>query len=104
MQKIGNNITQAEKYGSYWGVKPNLIDSKPKHLFERSSEVVLSPRLRNVADLQMEGYSRKGVAEKLGISLNTVNGYVKQIYSFFGVGSRVEFLIAYSNFSKEKSS
>lgn len=52
----------------------------------------LSPRLRVVFALLLQGWNRKRVAEHLGITANTVAGYQKQIYRHFDVTSHPELL------------
>jgi DNA-binding CsgD family transcriptional regulator len=51
------------------------------------SASILSPRLRTVLNLMIEGWSRKQVAHQLGITENTIHGYVKEIYRHYGVHS-----------------
>lgn len=57
----------------------------------------LYPRHRTVLNLLGDGWSRKKIADHLGISLNTVHGYTKDIYKHFGVHSQAELL---SRFTK----
>jgi DNA-binding CsgD family transcriptional regulator len=47
----------------------------------------LYPRQRVIFNLLLQGYGRKSISEHLGISINTVSGYVKTIYKHFGVQS-----------------
>ena len=47
----------------------------------------LSPRLATVLQWLLKGASRKQIAGHLGISINTVHGYVKALYLHFGVRS-----------------
>ena len=49
---------------------------------------VLSPRLRLVLNMLVEGSDRKTMAARLGISLNTLNDYIKKIYAHFAVNSQ----------------
>lgn len=48
----------------------------------------LSPREREILQLELEGYLGKEIADKLAISLSTVKGHVGSIYRKLGVGSR----------------
>ena len=63
------------------------------HVHE-SPEAVLTtvPRLpvrqRLALELLLQGHSRKTIAEDMDISINTVSGYVRDIYRFFGVTSQ----------------
>ncbi len=52
----------------------------------------LSPRCRLVLNLLLESHSRKFIADELGISIHTVSGYVKEIYSAFRVRSHAELM------------
>ncbi|MFI4896760.1 MAG: helix-turn-helix transcriptional regulator [Phycisphaerales bacterium JB059] len=45
----------------------------------------LSPRLRTVFGLLLEGWTRKQMAEHLGLSVNTIAEYTKAIYRHFEV-------------------
>ncbi|HEY3789085.1 MAG TPA: helix-turn-helix transcriptional regulator [Urbifossiella sp.] len=60
--------------------------------YHEPSPAKLSPRMRQVLKCLLEGDSDKQVAARLGISTNTVNQYVKGIYSHFHVMSRTELL------------
>ena len=58
---------------------------------ERTTQVPNLPvRERLVLELLLQGYSRKAIASTMGISINTVAGYAKNIYRFFGVASHGE--------------
>jgi DNA-binding CsgD family transcriptional regulator len=57
----------------------------------------LYPRHRTVLNLLGDGWPRKKIAAHLGISENTVHGYVKEIFKHFGVHSQSELL---SRFTK----
>jgi DNA-binding NarL/FixJ family response regulator len=50
----------------------------------------LYPRHRTVLNLLCEGWSRKKIADHLGLSVNTVHGYAKVIFKHFGVHSQSE--------------
>lgn len=65
-------------------------ESWPEHPREGISK--LSPRLRSVLTLLVQGHSRKQIAWDLGISENTLGGYIKEIYSAFNVHSQAELL------------
>lgn len=59
----------------------------------------LAPKLRMVMNLLIEGLGRKQIADSLEISPNTLSGYIKDVYKYFGVGSQPElmrkFLVGY---------
>ncbi len=56
----------------------------------------LSPRLREIISLLVQGRARKQIADDLDISLNTVHGYIKDIYRHFGVSSHPELITRFS--------
>ncbi len=56
---------------------------------EQTTQVPQLPvRERLVLELLLQGYSRKAIATTMGISINTVAGYAKNIYRFFHVDSQ----------------
>jgi DNA-binding CsgD family transcriptional regulator len=50
----------------------------------------LTPRQTECLRLYYEGYNSTEVAKLMGITASTVQGYMKDIRSHFGVGTRVE--------------
>ena len=52
----------------------------------------LSPRLRTILHFLLKGNSRKQIANLLGIQLNTVHGYVRNLYVVFQVNSQISLL------------
>jgi hypothetical protein len=62
----------------------------------QSPETVLThvPRLpvrqRLALELLLQGHSRKTIADDMNISVNTVSGYVRDIYRFFAVTSQAQ--------------
>lgn len=52
----------------------------------------LYPRHRVVLDLLSKGWSRKCIAGHLGVSVNTVHGYVKAVFKHFNVHSQAELI------------
>lgn len=64
---------------------------------QKSQDITrLYPRHRTVLNLLGDGWSRKKIAVHLGISENTVHGYVKVIFKHFGVHSHSELLTRFS--------
>ncbi len=57
----------------------------------------LSPRQQQTLQHLLAGDSEKQVARKMGLSQNTVHGYVKALYRRFGVSSRGELLARHMN-------
>ncbi len=58
-------------------------------------EVVLSQRETDVAQLIAEGLANKEIADRLGISTETVRGHLKNIYEKLHVRSRTEAAVKY---------
>lgn len=52
----------------------------------------LPPRLRQTLDCLLAGDTERQVALKMSLSIHTVHGYVKSLYSHFGVSSRRELM------------
>jgi len=57
---------------------------------ENKSEIVLSEREKEVLQLAARGLSNQDIAEKLCISVRTVQGHINSIFHKLGVGSRTE--------------
>ena len=56
----------------------------------------LQPRHRTILNLLGDGWNRKKIAAHLGISENTVHGYVKEIFKHFGVHSQSELIARFT--------
>lgn len=72
----------------------------PAPVFDSSGG--LSRRERLILDLLLQSYGRKEIAKRLGISANTVQGYIKNIYRHFDVHSHAELLRHYFQTRGEK--
>lgn len=67
------------------------LDIVVNHFSEQSNdEIYLTAREEDVLRLVAKGYNVNESAEMLGISANTVKGYLKTVYSKLGVNSRAE--------------
>lgn len=62
----------------------------PKHPGQEM--LAMSPRKQTVVNLLLQGYVRKEIADTLNISINTVSGYVKEIYQHLDVHSQAELI------------
>jgi DNA-binding NarL/FixJ family response regulator len=58
----------------------------------------LSPREREVLDLLARGYLYKEISATLGISVPTVNTYIRRIYEKLQVRSRAQAVAKYGHF------
>ena len=64
-----------------------------------SSDHELSPREQEVLDLLARGYLYKEIAERLNISVPTVNTYVRRMYEKLQVQSRAQAVAKYAHLS-----
>tara|TARA_R110000850_G_scaffold207058_4_gene333302 strand:- start:922 stop:1713 length:792 start_codon:yes stop_codon:yes gene_type:complete len=70
---------------------PSLHDDiSPSEL--NSSVIALTPRLRQVLNCQIQGYSRKEIAHHLDLSIHTVGDYIAELYKRFEVHSQADLL------------
>jgi DNA-binding NarL/FixJ family response regulator len=60
----------------------------------------LSPREQEVLDLLAQGYLYKEIAERLNISVPTVNTYVRRMYEKLHVRSRAQAVARYAHFGQ----
>ena len=60
--------------------------------FEKNS-VKLSKQQKMMLRLLAQGYKRKNIAEKTGLSLNTIKSHTKQAYEKLGAGSAVDAVV-----------
>lgn len=65
--------------------------------------VPLYPRHRTILNLLYEGWSRKKIADHLGLGLNTVHGYAKTIFKHFDVHSQSELIARFTVGDGEKN-
>ncbi|HWQ72029.1 MAG TPA: helix-turn-helix transcriptional regulator [Desulfitobacteriaceae bacterium] len=59
-------------------------------LFDKLENLNLTPREKEVTALLLHGFSAKQIAGELGISLNTANFHIKNLYKKLGIGGRLE--------------
>ncbi len=59
----------------------------------------LAPRLRQTLDCLLAGDTERQVAQKMALSIHTVHGYVKSLYTHFGVSSRRELMARWIHIS-----
>lgn len=64
---------------------------------EGSELVPLPPRQRTVLNLLVQGWTRRGIASEVGISVQTVHGYVKKLFHYFGVHSQPELIARFTS-------
>jgi DNA-binding NarL/FixJ family response regulator len=79
------------------------IARKVVQSFQRSAPQLdesanLSPREREVLDLLARGFLYKEIANTLGISVPTVNTYIRRIYEKLQVRSRAQAVAKYGHF------
>jgi DNA-binding CsgD family transcriptional regulator len=71
---------------------PNACGVACRAALTRSLGAGLSPRMQKLLPLLLAGQSERQIAQQVGLSVHTVHGYVKTIYTRLGVGSRNELL------------
>jgi DNA-binding CsgD family transcriptional regulator len=59
-------------------------------LIRANTVIPLTAREREIATLAAEGLSSKDIADRLYLSVRTVNNHLQNAYSKFGVNSRAE--------------
>lgn len=76
----------------------NTITEKDYNLAKQFDEIITKPtnnltkKEKKVLDLLKQGKSYKQIADELGISFNTVNFHIKNLYSKYGVNSNIGLL------------
>jgi DNA-binding CsgD family transcriptional regulator len=70
---------------------PWLHESKPEGITAPLT-FGLPPRQEETLRLLTQGFSRKAISQRLGVSPHTVHGYTKDIYRYFGINSRAALL------------
>lgn len=76
-----------------WLHRAGLPESELDSLEDYGRGVMeLSPRLRTVFGLLIQGWKRAQIAEQLGLSENTVKSHIRDVYKHFGVGDHVALL------------
>lgn len=91
LQEIGQALRTARAGGSPMNPR---IARRVLELFARQSPsriapaYHLSPREQSVLELLVEGRAKKEVAAALGLSIHTVDGYIRTIYEKLHVSSR----------------
>ncbi len=73
-------------------------------LAERPPDRRMAPRLESIRKLLLNGLQRKEIAASLGLSIGTVNGYIKEIYQHYKVTSRTELFRLCSLHEKQQPS
>jgi DNA-binding NarL/FixJ family response regulator len=72
-----------------------VVQSFARTETERTDLEALSPRERSVLELLAKGYLYKEIAESLGLSLTTVDSYVRRVYDKLQVNSRSQAIAKY---------
>lgn len=81
------------------GVLNTMLENLPLcHEFQADVKAHgLTPKMRKVLRSLKEGHSRKQIADQLGISVNTVAAYVRDIYREYDVHSHAELIKYFSH-------
>jgi len=70
--------------------KQSLLKSHLEHALSHFGSSLLTDRETQVLQLKLRGYAAKYIAEKLGITLETVKHHRKNIYAKLDIGSQAE--------------
>jgi len=62
----------------------------------------LSPRLKEIIALIMQGYADKEIAQRLGVSYHTVKGSIMRIYDKLGAVDRAHAVAIYLGHAKPR--
>jgi len=82
----GRGLDYAERLGDEGGRRPG------EAIQETLRRAPLTPRERDVVSLLVAGCSTREIAADTGLTVSTVNTYLKRIFSKLGVHSRVELI------------
>jgi DNA-binding NarL/FixJ family response regulator len=77
------------------GIARKVVQSFSPAQLPASDLEALSPREQSVLDLLSKGYLYKEIAESLGVSVPTVNTYIRRIYEKLQVHSRSQAITKY---------
>ncbi|WFB36595.1 LuxR C-terminal-related transcriptional regulator [Kiritimatiellota bacterium B12222] len=72
--------------------KSSFLENDPL----RELQETLSPRLQDVLSYLLKGFSRKMIADKLNLSIHTINDYLKEIYAKFNIHSHAELMAMFT--------
>jgi DNA-binding CsgD family transcriptional regulator len=83
-------------YSKGLGCAERLVDEGSRRPGEAVEQTLrrapLTPRERDVVSLLVAGSSTRDIASETGLTVSTVNTYLKRIFSKLGVHSRVELI------------
>ena len=77
------------------GIARKVVQSFARTEVERPDLQTLSPRERSVLDLLAKGFLYKEIADSLGLSVATVDTYVRRVYDKLHVNSRSQAIAKY---------
>lgn len=69
---------------------PSILRKAPDAALRELRRAPLTPRERDVVGLLVAGSSTRAIASETGLTVSTVNTYLKRIFAKLGVHSRVE--------------
>jgi len=77
------------------GIARKVVQSFTNPPMPRNELAALSPREQSVLDLLSKGYLYKEISDSLGVSVPTVNTYIRRIYEKLQVHSRTQAINKY---------
>lgn len=91
--KIREAVFTIYRGGSY--MSPSIARKVVKHFMpktQKQEESLLTPRQQEIVQGIVDGLSYKMIADKLGISLDTVRDHIKRIYRTLEINSKAELI------------
>ncbi len=98
-QELLNALEEVHRGGSPMtsNIARMVVQSFRQHSANSAAGEGLSPREQEVLDLLARGYLYKEIAERLNISVPTVNTYVRRMYEKLHVRSRAQAVAKYAH-------
>jgi DNA-binding NarL/FixJ family response regulator len=98
-QELLNALEEVHRGGSPMtsNIARMVVQSFRQHSANSATGEGLSPREQEVLDLLARGYLYKEIAERLNISVPTVNTYVRRMYEKLHVRSRAQAVAKYAH-------
>jgi DNA-binding CsgD family transcriptional regulator len=97
---LGPCLQNVETVGRVWDVFVTILrcaEVRRQQMSEQISDAarVFTPKQNQILELMAQGYSTRGIADRLGISRNTLKSHIKSIYDRAGAHNRDEAVESY---------
>jgi DNA-binding NarL/FixJ family response regulator len=96
-QEVRQAIVDVRKGGAPMSpeIARRVVEAFHQPLLKEGEAMKLSPREKELLDLLSEGLSNKEIADRMGLSVETVYSHLKRVYENLHVHSRTEAVIRY---------